>query len=93
MTTGDDEVRPEDDAVWLDEDAGSLVRPYTVTSGRTHPTVDLDLLTLVVTVRLSPALDPEYARALELCRTPTSVAEVAGQLRLPMAVKIGRAHV
>ncbi|HLV73107.1 uncharacterized protein DUF742 [Actinomadura hallensis] len=87
MTAGDDEARPpEEDEVWLDDDAGLLVRPYTVTAGRTHPTVHLDILTLVVTVRLAPALDPEYARALELCRTPTSVAEVAGQLRLPMAV-------
>ncbi|TDB87209.1 DUF742 domain-containing protein [Actinomadura sp. 7K534] len=85
MTSGD-QVRPEDDEVWLDDDAGRLVRPYTVTAGRTHPTVELDMLTLMVSVRLSPALDVEYTRALELCRTPTSVAEVAAHLRLPTAV-------
>lgn len=80
MTAGEDEV-------WVDDDAGLLVRPYAVTSGRTHPTVDLELLSLVVAVGRHPgALDPEHAKALELCRTPTSVAEVAAHLRLPVVV-------
>ncbi|MBA9003098.1 DUF742 domain-containing protein [Thermomonospora cellulosilytica] len=80
MTAGDDEV-------WLDDDAGPLVRPYTVTAGRTRPTVELDLLSLVVaTGDPPPAMDPEHAKALELCRTPTSVAEIAAHLRLPVAV-------
>ncbi|MGP4029442.1 DUF742 domain-containing protein [Actinomadura sp. 3N407] len=80
MTAGDDDV-------WLDEDAGLLVRPYAVTAGRTRPTVDLDLLSLVMAAdRPSPAMDPEHAKALELCRTPTSVAEVAAHLRLPVVV-------
>jgi hypothetical protein len=82
LRTGDD-----GDEVWLDDDAGLLVRPYTVTAGRTRPTVDLDLLSLVVAVgRHPPALDLEHAKALELCRTPTSVAEVAAHLRLPVVV-------
>ncbi|MFG2084684.1 MULTISPECIES: DUF742 domain-containing protein [unclassified Spirillospora] len=80
MTAGSDEV-------WLDEDAGPLIRPYTVTAGRTHPTVDLDLLSLVVAAGpLPPAMDPEHGKALEVCRTPTSVAEVAAHLRLPVIV-------
>ncbi|MEU6746773.1 DUF742 domain-containing protein [Spirillospora sp. NPDC046719] len=80
MTAGEDEV-------WVDDDAGLLVRPYAVTSGRTHPTVDLKLLSLVVAVGTHPgAMDPEHAKALELCRTPTSVAEVAAHLRLPVVV-------
>ncbi|TDD34055.1 DUF742 domain-containing protein [Actinomadura sp. KC06] len=80
MTAGDEEV-------WVDDNAGPLVRPYTVTDGRTRPTVELDLLSLVVADGvLPPALDPEHAEALELCRTPTSVAEVAAHLRLPVAV-------
>ncbi len=80
MTAGDDEV-------WLDEDAGPLVRPYTVSSGRTRPTVALDLLSLVMaTGKEPPALGPEHVMALGLCRTPTSVAEVAAHLKLPVMV-------
>ncbi|WP_242883736.1 DUF742 domain-containing protein [Actinomadura litoris] len=78
---------PADDEVWLDDAAGRLVRPYTVTAGRTRPSVELGLLSLVVAAeRPPPGVDPEYARALDLCRTPTSVAEVAAQLRLPVVV-------
>ncbi|TMQ92949.1 DUF742 domain-containing protein [Actinomadura soli] len=81
MTAGDEEE------VWVDDNAGPLVRPYTVTDGRTRPTVELDLLSLVVSDGvLPPALDPEHAEALKLCRTPMSVAEVAAHLRRPVAV-------
>ncbi len=80
MTFGDDEV-------WLDDAAGPLVRPYMVNAGRTRPTVELDILSLMVaTGHPAPSPDPEHARALELCRKPTSVAEVAAHLRLPVAV-------
>jgi uncharacterized protein DUF742 len=76
-----------DDEVWLDDDAGPLVRPYTVSSGRTQPTVALDLLSLVVAAGTSPpGMDPEHHKALELCRAPISVAEVAAHMRLPIAV-------
>lgn len=80
MTAGENEV-------WLDDAAGPLVRPYTVTAGRTRPAVHLDMLSLVVATGQVPAnLDPEHGKALELCRAPTSVAEVAAYLRLPVAV-------
>lgn len=86
MTAGDDRIRG-DDEVWTDDDAGPLVRLYTVTDGRTHPTVDLNLLSLVVAAgRLPQAMTPEHARAFELCRTPTTVAEVAAHLKLPVTV-------
>jgi hypothetical protein len=76
-----------DDEVWLDDAAGPLVRPYTVNAGRTQPTVELDLLSLVVATGHSPpVMDPEHAKALSLCRAPTSVAEVAAHLRLPVVV-------
>ena len=76
-----------DDDVWIDDDAGPLIRPYTVTAGRTRPSVRLDMLSLVVaTGDAPPNLDHEHARALALCRAPTSVAEVAAYLRLPVAV-------
>jgi hypothetical protein len=78
---------PQDEP-WLDNDAGQLVRPYTVTNGRTRPTAHLDLVSLVrATGQLPPRhLDPEHAQALELCRMPTSVAEVAAHMQQPVIV-------
>ncbi|MFA1551128.1 DUF742 domain-containing protein [Actinomadura chokoriensis] len=100
MTVGDDAARhdgvrrdgiqhhaAQHDGVWLDDDAGPLVRPYALIAGRTRPAVQLDLLSLVVaTGELPGGLDPEHVKALGLCRSPTSVAEVAAHLRLPVAV-------
>jgi len=78
---------PAEEEVWLDDDAGPLIRPYSVTAGRTRPTVDLDLVSLVIaTTRTPPGMDPEHRRMLGLCRTPTSVAEVSAHMRLPVAV-------
>jgi hypothetical protein len=62
------------------------VRPYTATAGRTRPTQELDVASMVrardgVTLN---SLAPEYVQTLNLCRTPTSVAEVAAGLRLPV---------
>jgi hypothetical protein len=78
---------PEDEA-WLDDDAGRLVRPYTVSNGRTRPTNKLDLLSMVMTTgRVTQLhLDPDHAQALGLCDDPTTVAEVAAHLRLPAVV-------
>ncbi|WP_345439725.1 DUF742 domain-containing protein [Actinoallomurus vinaceus] len=77
----------DDDEVWVDDAAGPLIRPYTVNGGRTRPTVDLDLLSLVIsTGRATPEPDPERIKALGLCHTPVSVAEVAARMRLPVAV-------
>ncbi|NUQ87141.1 MULTISPECIES: DUF742 domain-containing protein [Glycomyces] len=75
----------------LDEDAGPLVRPYTVSNGRTAPTAKLDLLSLVrSTGQMRPSqLEAEHAEALILCREPISVAEVSAHLRLPaMVIKV-----
>jgi hypothetical protein len=76
-----------DDEVWLDDAAGPLIRPYTVSAGRTRPTVELDLLSLVMATTKTPrGMDPEHLKVLGLCRTPTSVAEVSAHMRLPVAV-------
>jgi uncharacterized protein DUF742 len=41
---------------WFDDAAGPLVRPYTVTRGRTRTSrIELDLVTLIVAVPHSPA--------------------------------------
>ncbi|MFH8607092.1 DUF742 domain-containing protein [Streptomyces sp. NPDC018029] len=76
------------DGPWLDDAAGRLVRPYTVSNGRTRPTSQLDLLSLVMATGALPLgyLGPEHATALGLCDAPTSVAEIAAQLRLPAVV-------
>jgi len=76
------------DGPWLDDAAGRLVRPYTVSNGRTRPTAPLDLLSQVRATGATPHghLGPEHAQALGLCRAPVSVAEVAAHLRLPAAV-------
>lgn len=76
------------DAPLLDEAAGRLLRPYTASGGRTRPTTALDPLTLVMSTGAVPQehLGPEHAQAVGLCQGPTSVAEVAAQLRLPATV-------
>lgn len=75
---------------WFDEAAGPLVRPYAVTGGRTSSgRRDLDLITLVVATRWDSHLErmgQEYARIVERCGAPTSVAEISAQLTLPLAV-------
>jgi hypothetical protein len=76
------------DEPWLDDDAGRLVRPYTVSNGRTRPTNKLDLLSMVtVTGRVPQAhLGLDHAQALDLCHGPITVAEIAAHLRLPAVV-------
>ncbi|MEV0112420.1 DUF742 domain-containing protein [Streptomyces sp. NPDC050844] len=77
------------DGPWLDDAAGRLIRPYTVSGGRTRPTAQLDLLTQVLATGGTPPLGhlgPEHAEALGLCAAPTSVAEIAAQLKLPAVV-------
>lgn len=76
------------DGPWLDDAAGRLIRPYTVSGGRTRPTAALDLLSLVMATGTTPQthLGPEHALALGLCHGPTSVAEISAHLRLPAVV-------
>ncbi|WYB36238.1 DUF742 domain-containing protein [Streptomyces sp. GD-15H] len=81
-------MRDAEDGAWLDDDAGRLVRPYTVSNGRTRPSAHFDLLTLVMTTGVRPQtyLGPDYDRVLALCDAPVSVAEVAAHLRLPAVI-------
>jgi uncharacterized protein DUF742 len=76
------------DGPWLDDAAGRLVRPFAVSDGRTRPTVALDLMSQVMATgaQATGYLGPEHAQALDLCRAPVPVAEVAAYLRLPAAV-------
>ncbi|MGP3923200.1 MULTISPECIES: DUF742 domain-containing protein [unclassified Streptomyces] len=76
------------DGMWLDDEAGRLVRPYTVSNGRTRPTAHFDLLTMVMATGSQPQsyLGPDHAQVLGLCGGPMSVAEVAAHVRLPAVV-------
>jgi hypothetical protein len=76
------------DGPLIDDAAGRLIRPYTVSGGRTRPTAALDLLSMVMATGAAPQvhLGPEHAMALGLCHGPTSVAEISAHLRLPAVV-------
>ncbi|MEU1548287.1 DUF742 domain-containing protein [Nocardia sp. NPDC005745] len=86
-------MTPDDswtDDEWIDDEPGPLVRPFAVTRGRAaRDLYDLDILTLVVTVRQetdAAGLDPEYGRILRMCQgRPLSIAEIAAELGLLMA--------
>jgi hypothetical protein len=82
---------PSPDDHWLDEEAGPVVRPYAVIRGRTRPSGEtLDLIAIITAVRgIRPDptdLDPEHFEVLRLCRLPTSVADLAADLDLPLGV-------
>jgi hypothetical protein len=68
---------------------GTLVRPFYVTGGRTHPVHDGLRLHTLVTARPSALHAPlrfEGRRIVEVCQKPTSVAEVAARLGVPVGV-------
>jgi hypothetical protein len=77
-----------EDGAWLDDEAGRLIRPYTVSNGRTRPSAHFDLLTLVMATGTRPQtyLGPDHDQVLALCEVPLSVAEVAAHLQLPAAI-------
>ncbi|GAB2923477.1 MULTISPECIES: DUF742 domain-containing protein [Streptomyces] len=71
--------------------AGRLVRPFTLTGGRTRPSrSDFTLITTVTAVDPQPVggprPQPEHTRILRLCAKPIVVAELATGLDLPVSV-------
>lgn len=78
---------------WLDDDAGPVVRPYTVTGGRVRPvTGGFDLMAFVLAApgaAGSPEaahLQPEHRAILAKAEDPVSVAELAAALNLVVGV-------
>lgn len=74
-------------------EAGRLVRPFTLTGGRTRPSrADFTLITTVTAVDPPPERaarpQPEHTRILRLCARPLAVAELAAHLDLPVSVVV-----
>ncbi|WP_020522326.1 DUF742 domain-containing protein [Catelliglobosispora koreensis] len=71
---------------WVDKEAGPIVRPYAMTSGRTQPVQGaFDLFSMVVALASLSIQDtqPESAAIMRMCQKPVSVAELAAHLDLP----------
>jgi Protein of unknown function (DUF742) len=80
-----------DEGIWLDREAGPVVRPYALTKGRTQAAGPrLGLIDMVVAARPRVAdqrgLGPEHRRLLDLCRRPVAVADIASDTDLPLGV-------
>jgi hypothetical protein len=76
---------------WVGADAGPIVRPYAVTRGRTRPSGPVsDLVTLLIATGRTPGervwLSREQRRLLELCRRPSTPADLASDTDLPLRV-------
>jgi Protein of unknown function (DUF742) len=81
---------PSNEERWLDAEAGPVVRPYALTQGRTrHTGESFDLVATVRATRAfadQGALAPEHVSVLQLARAPTTVADIAADVDLPLGV-------
>ncbi|AUG80933.1 hypothetical protein CFP65_6271 [Kitasatospora sp. MMS16-BH015] len=88
--------RPPVEDQWFDDEAGPVVRLFSMTRGRTRPTDEglFDLISLITAAAApagaeaaAPDLDPEHQAILALCRDePLSVAELGSYTDLPVSV-------
>src|SRR5689334_18186024 len=71
-------------------DDNFMVRPYTMTGGRTRPRSEVAIESVVTSVPYPPrdpsTLTPEFQAIIGLCREWRSVAEISALLRLPLGV-------
>ena len=77
--------------VWMDANAGPVVRPYALTRGRTQPTgAAFGLIDMVTAAALRTGdwsgLGPEHRRLMALCRRPIAVVDLASETDLPLGV-------
>jgi hypothetical protein len=81
---------PSNDERWVDAEAGPVVRPYALTQGRTrHTGESFDLVATVMATHSfadSASLAPEHLSVLDLARMPTTVADIASDVDLPLGV-------
>jgi DNA-binding transcriptional ArsR family regulator len=76
---------------WINDAAGPIIRPYALVGGRTQASGGgFNLIAMVAAVRGVTAdpssLEPEHLLVLRICRLPTSVADLAAELSLPLGV-------
>jgi hypothetical protein len=87
---GDGRYQPQNGGQLPEDDDDLLVRPYTVTGGRTKPRSHLEVEAMVSAsyYRASDlaGLNPECRAILALCRDWRSVAEVSAILAMPLGV-------
>ncbi|WP_084517716.1 DUF742 domain-containing protein [Microtetraspora niveoalba] len=67
-----------------EQEYGPLLRPYTITRGRTRPTgPEFDLMTIIRTAPSAPdraaGLSPEHLRILAVCQSPTTLVDLASE--------------
>ncbi|MET7762983.1 DUF742 domain-containing protein [Streptomyces sp. NPDC005336] len=84
--------RQDEEAYWYEDETGPMVRPYTVTRGRTRPAteVPIDLMAQISAVEGADprqALDHARTSLLELVRRgPRPLTELAADADLPLTV-------
>jgi hypothetical protein len=90
LPPGDDRNPPPDGDELPEDDGDYLVRPYTVTGGRTEPRYQLEIEAMVAAshydLRDLSLLSPECQAILQFCRDWQSVAEISAVLHLPLGV-------
>ncbi len=76
--------------IWPPSPEANLVRPYTLTAGRTDTDVDLPLEAPIQTLHAGLAHrwppDDVRGRIIQLCVDSPSVAEISARLDLPLGV-------
>lgn len=75
--------------LWVDDDAGPVVRPYAMTRGRATAKNSLNMISLVRATGAAPPLTvgmvPEHISIIGLCQhRPLAMAEIAAHLKLPL---------
>ena len=79
------------DVVAIELARRTVVRPYMLTRGRTSSSLGVfalhsPILALITTDQLGRNATPEDRKIIELCQTPTSVAEVSARMSTPVGV-------
>jgi hypothetical protein len=90
VPAGDGRHPPSDDGHSPEDGEDFLVRPYTVTRGRTKAHYHLEIEAMVAATSYeagSPSqLSPECRAILQFCQDWRSVAEISAVLRMPLGV-------
>jgi hypothetical protein len=90
VPAGDSRFPPRNGDELPEDDGDYLVRPYTVTGGRTEPRYQLEIEAMVFAehygARNLSQLSPECQSILAFCRGWQSVAEISAVLKIPLGV-------